>query len=133
MNTGSNSIFNSYDPVTYNNLDINNAAGATAVGETTATLNGYLMSSGPTNANVYVFYGDADGGTNLAASTWDFSVNIGSYYPGLVSATVSNLVDGRQYFYRFYATNGVGDEAWGDPPAAFRTVEGTTGSFIRFE
>ncbi len=92
---------------------------ATSVSYTYATLNGRLLSSGTAPTTVWVYWGLTDGTTNKAA--WDtngwFDVVVA---PSNLTANVTGLIAGTNYFYGFYASNSVGD-TWGGPSIGFAT------------
>ena len=86
-------------------------ADATGLGIGSATLNGTLTSDGGAATAVYFCWGLADGG-NLTTSAWQHAVACGAATSGQsVSAQLTGLTYGLQYWYRVYATNAVG-EAW---------------------
>ena len=67
-----------------------------------------------------VFYGRTDGGTNRGA--WEMSLSTGlatNFNPARISATLTNLVPGTNWFFRFYATNS-GGESWAPDSTQFR-------------
>ena len=98
---------------------VDNAAGATAVGQTSATLNGTLVAGNPSPA-VWIYWGTTNGGTSKGA--WNRTpISIGQ--PGLApfSAGVSGLLANQQYWYRSYASNSYND-AWSSASTNFTTV-----------
>ncbi len=92
----------------------------TVVAQTTATLNGYLLSDGGAAARVWVLWGTADaqgvrsawGHTNLVAATAGV---------GALAQAVTPLTAGTTYYYRYYASNSVGT-VWAAPTRSFRTA-----------
>jgi hypothetical protein len=94
---------------------------ATAVGVTTATLRGHLISAnGPTD--VTIFYGTTDGGNNVAG--WARSAALGTQPVGAISANVSGLTGLITYYYRCYGSN-VNGECWSDV-SSFTTLTAVT-------
>ncbi|MEM7397241.1 MAG: fibronectin type III domain-containing protein, partial [Verrucomicrobiota bacterium] len=100
---------------------IENMAGADGLLPNGATLNGELLSEGIGPATVRVYYGLTDGGADTSA--WANVVGIGMPGAGPVSANVTGLSIGSNYFYRFYAFNGAGD-SWACTSVSFVTVSG---------
>jgi len=122
LNMISNEVFNSYgavagvDPV---QPVVGNGSGATP-GVGAATLNGDLQAGN--FAEVKVYYGSADGGTDPGA--WDGHRVVGFRSNGPFSANVDGLFYGQRYYYRCYATNAVGHD-WADTTATFMTAKPT--------
>lgn len=54
---------------------ITNAEGASYIAPHSARLNGAITDTGGENPEIYVYWGDSDGGTNFA--NWDYVVNLG--------------------------------------------------------
>ncbi len=79
---------------------VNNAGGATAVGLTTATLNGNLTAG--TTGHVYILWGPDPA---RPANTNDFGV----WTQGPFSTNITGLAQDTLYYYRCYATNDYGD------------------------
>jgi hypothetical protein len=94
----------------------------TQVTTATATLNGYLVSTGTAPTTIWVMWGTADGGTNIATSTWANTNKFDGTWPnGPVSTNnVGPLAADQTYYYRFYAFNDGGDR-WADPVQIFDT------------
>jgi len=86
---------------------------ATDITTDSAKINGYLTVNG---ADVTVFYGDYDGGTD--ASFWGFYANLGTLNAGPFSAEISDLWDGIQYFCRVQAVKD-GVTNWSDSVVTF--------------
>lgn len=104
---------------------INQAASIATITETAATLNAQLTSGG-TNANVYVYWNTVNAGTNAAlwtnsasVGTWDNVVSAGISYP------VTGLAPGTTYFFTFMATNSAGIQ-WATNVLSFTTLSGGT-------
>ena len=95
---------------------INNTIGAVAIGS--ALLQGELTDGGDP-ANVTLYWGDNDGGTNAGA--WDTGTDIGAQFDGPFSGTVTGLLYGVPYYYRASASNSVGT-AWAGTTATFKTL-----------
>ena len=99
---------------------------ATNVTASSATLNAFLVTTGASATVVSVYWGEIDGGDEM--ETWDnITVLPGEAVPGWVSATVA-LQPGREYFYRFAASNEAGF-AWSHEPAEYLLSDGVTISF----
>ena len=94
--------------------------GASAVGTTSATFNGYLTSTGGAPTQVQVYWGPADGGTNAAA--WTNVFNLGVAGVGAFSATITNLTPNTCYYYRSWASN-VAGAAWAPASTNFTTAQ----------
>jgi len=99
---------------------IDNAAGASNVTASGATLNGHLWVTSAVPTTAIAFWGTADGGTNLAA--WGNTNSFGTVEVGPLSTNLS-LAEGTTYFYRFYASNAV-ETAWAPRTAEFGTPFG---------
>ncbi|HON07848.1 MAG TPA: DUF2341 domain-containing protein, partial [Verrucomicrobiota bacterium] len=89
---------------------------ASDIAADSAKINGYLTVNG---ANVTVFYGDVDGGTD--ANSWGFSDNLGVLNAGYFSDVISGLWDGQQYLYRIQAVKD-GITYWSDVTGKFTTA-----------
>ncbi len=82
-----------------------------------ATLAGNLTNG--SRAEVVVFWGGSDGGTNKVA--WGHTNALGELSDGPFSTdTADGLLYGLTYYYRCYVTNAVGDD-WADATASFTT------------
>lgn len=92
------------------------ATAATNVTSNAATLNGQVTSTGGTNPNVSIYWGDNDGGT--VAGNWDHQINLGTQGLGAFSADVTGLIQGTTYYYTCYAVNG-GGSAWSASSQSF--------------
>jgi len=82
-----------------------------------ATLRGNLATG--IVAEVYVYWGRSDGGTNAGA--WDGSISLGNTPQGAFSTQVTAGY-GDTYYYRCFATNAMGWD-WGDSSTNFATLE----------
>ncbi|MEM7393417.1 MAG: DUF2341 domain-containing protein, partial [Verrucomicrobiota bacterium] len=120
-NTTSSGVFVCSSPVDEINLVIDNEPGAEA-GFGEATLNGRLKAGEP--ADVTIFWGDSDGGTNVSA--WAQSVTLPGSPTGAISTVVSGLIFGVQYHYRLYMTN-TGFESWASSSVVFKSTSGGDG------
>jgi hypothetical protein len=82
-----------------------------------ATLNGTLVSAGSgSGTKVFVFWGPTDGGANLGA--WAYTNQFADGTPaGPLSCVITGNI-GAGYFYRYYATNSLGD-SWANPSMTF--------------
>ncbi|OVE74158.1 hypothetical protein BVX94_01225 [bacterium B17] len=77
-----------------------------------ADIKGSLTSTGDAPVTVWAFWGDNDAGQG----TWDNSIDFGvndAVPPVSYSTNITGLTEGMTYYYRFYATNDLG-ESWGD-------------------
>jgi poly(3-hydroxybutyrate) depolymerase len=94
--------------------EVTNGGGAT-LSIDGADLHGALTAGAV--ADVYIYWGTADGGTD--PSSWDNETAVGSgLAEGPFSSGVTNLTYGVQYYYRCYATNVAGED-WADASVAF--------------
>jgi hypothetical protein len=123
MNMASNAVFSTNGPAILGQPDINNTNNATEITTTSATLNGYLTSTGTSAAAVGVYWGTNNGGT--VAANWSTNAWLGQKNPGPVSLPVSALMVGTRYYYRFRATNDAGS-SWALSSADFMTLGGPT-------
>ena len=99
--------------------DINNRVGAANITPGEAKLQGRLDGGG--DADVVVYYGPADGGTNVGA--WAEKVELkGVKNTTEFSATASKLIFGKTYFYRACASNASG-QGWANASAQFTTLK----------
>ncbi|MEM7393768.1 MAG: hypothetical protein AAF492_15610, partial [Verrucomicrobiota bacterium] len=94
---------------------IDHAGGATQEGSDEVRLNGTLTGGGA--ADVTIFWGTTDGGTNPAA--WMAATSLGAVLNGPFSSLESGLLSGHPYFYRAYASNQVG-AVWAGSSEAFK-------------
>jgi hypothetical protein len=98
---------------------VDNAGGATPVGQTSATLNG-TQDGGYPNPNVWIYWGTTDGGTTKGA--WNLTpIGLGPLSLGGFSTNVSGLLASQQYWYRCYASNSFND-AWATASTNFTTA-----------
>ena len=94
---------------------INNLV-ASNVTSTSATLNGFLSSTGGAATAVSVYWGTTDGGLNSAA--WSHTNDFGEQGIGPLSTNIGFGVSNATYYYRYCATS-VGGIAWADSSASF--------------
>jgi hypothetical protein len=117
--TNANDSFWATPSITFSTVsqpDINNGSGATP-GVGYAALNGNLAAG--TLADVYVYWGTIDGGTNT--SDWANTNNLGTLSEGAFNTNATSLLYGETYYYRCYATNAVGED-WADSTDSFTTL-----------
>lgn len=128
MTMGSNSTFNLYGSIISSGgpPTINNSMGATNVTSTSAWLNGNLTSTGALPTEVWVYWGSSDGITN--ETSWANTGYFGVSGTGLLSTNVTGLSSNTTYFYRFSATNSIG-EAWASTTEAWCSQTRGTGTW----
>jgi len=119
MNMASNSTFAANGMVASGSAASIVTRPATNVTSTTALLSGWLFSSGESAAEVYVYWGLTDGGTN--ASDWAHSRSLGTQTSGAISTGVSGLDANSLYYYRHQAIN-AGGTAWSPGAVSFSTA-----------
>jgi hypothetical protein len=107
--------------------EVNNTNGATSVLSISAVLNGTLTSTGAVPTQVYVYWGETDGGTNFG--NWGNTNDLGTNAVGPLSLAVTNLLPIHMYYYRFYATNQDG-EAWASATTNFQTLASASPALI---
>jgi hypothetical protein len=99
--------------------EINTRPGAANVAPGEAKLQGRLDGGG--DADVTVYYGPADGGTNAGA--WADKIELkGVKGRTEFAATASKLIFGQTYFYRACASNSSG-KGWANASAQFTTLK----------
>jgi hypothetical protein len=104
------------------NLKVGNLS-ASLTAAAVASVSGTLAQGiyGDDCAEVRVFYGRSDGGTNRGS--WDQTQYLGlntNFTPRTFTALLTNLVPSTNYFFRFYATNSSG-ESWAPAATRFST------------
>ena len=88
---------------------------------TSCDVSGTLSSTGDTPTEVRCYWG-----TNLVdKSGWGYTNFLGTQSVGTVTTSLTNLTGGVTYYYRFYATNGVG-EYWSLATSNFTTLADVT-------
>ncbi len=107
-------------PVT-NSPAISNYGGETNIAQSSATVKGLLQSGYP-YPEVRLYWGLADGGTNVNA--WNYEEDLGVTMWGAISHDLSSLQDSTVYYYRWYAENEYGF-AWSEQTTNFTTVAGS--------
>ncbi|MDA0989782.1 MAG: lamin tail domain-containing protein [Verrucomicrobia bacterium] len=101
-------------PILIVGMTIDNAAGASEVTEQSARLNGTLAGDG--HADIKLYWGPEDGGTNPAS--WAGVVLRNHQGEGPIAATISGLLLGERYYYRAFAETDY-NTAWAPASAAF--------------
>ncbi|MEM7393167.1 MAG: PA14 domain-containing protein, partial [Verrucomicrobiota bacterium] len=96
---------------------VDNDGGAQVAAPYQANLRGNLTRGG--EAAVMIYYGLNDGGTD--AAMWDASVSLGTQLEGFHVETVTGLIYGLEYHYRFFATNEFGG-AWANSSTNFKVI-----------
>jgi hypothetical protein len=99
---------------------INNGAYSN-LAATSCDVSGYLSSTGDTPTEVRCYWGTNSMGTN----GWGYTNFLGTQSVGTVTTSLTNLTGGVTYYYRFYATNGVG-EYWSLATSNFTTLADVT-------
>lgn len=107
-------------------LDIANRS-ASDIQAPTATLNGFLSSTGGSPAQVKVVWGRTDMGRTL--NGWEHTEDLGYCGTGVLSRSVVGMESDQTHYYRFYATNGA-EECWATPATAV-AVPFTASSYAR--
>ncbi len=91
------------------NASINNYNGATNITETNAFLYGDLTLG--SDADVYIYWGETDGGT--AKTGWDDHFDLGALSTGVFSNEITGRSADTVYYYRCAASNNTGSgEVW---------------------
>ncbi len=101
---------------------VNNGSGASGVTASSATLNGVLTSTGGLPTQVWICWGDNNGGASTSA--WDVVDYLGYRGIGAFLTPVSGLTANKTYWYRCFAKNSSG-EAWASSAASFGTLSAT--------
>ncbi|MEK7270265.1 MAG: DUF2341 domain-containing protein, partial [Planctomycetota bacterium] len=123
MNMASNSTFGTYGAVRGNGEPALMNLAATNVTASSACLNGFLLSTGMAATTVSVYWGANEAGE--AAANWgNTNTFAGDSAPGSLSTNLTGLPADAVYYYRYYATNSLG-ECWGNPAAVFITGDVT--------
>jgi N-acetylneuraminic acid mutarotase len=91
---------------------------ASALGATTATLNGQVLDTGGNTPTITIYYGTTDGGTNAAA--WSNSIS-GGPQSGVFAQALNGLTTNTTYYFTARAVNIVG-ASWATPSQSFTTV-----------
>jgi hypothetical protein len=102
---------------------INNNGGVTYIpGQTVATLNGVLTSTGAAPAEVWVYWGTVDG-TNNATGQWANTNYFGTNSATLPAALITNVTVNTYttYYYTFKSANAYGTN-WATPSVSFYTI-----------
>ena len=99
--------------------EISNRLGAANLAPGEAKLQGRLDGGG--DADVLVYYGPTDGGTNAGA--WANKIELkGVKNTTEFAATASKLIFGQTYFYRVFASNASG-QGWANASTKFTTLK----------
>jgi hypothetical protein len=93
-----------------------------------ARIMGQVIDTGGEDPNVYVYWGDLDGGTN--PKRWGHVINLGSRNLGTVRVNLADLDASTEYYYRLYAVNSAGEQ-WADRTESFRT-NGASGYYTGY-
>jgi hypothetical protein len=93
-----------------------------------ARLLGQVVDTGGEDPNVYLYWGDLDGGTN--PQRWAHVVDLGPRGLGTVRVDLADLDAATEYCYRLYAVNSAG-EAWADRTESFWT-DGESGYYTGY-
>ena len=88
---------------------------------TTARFAGRMISDGGEPANLSLFWGENDGGSNmltdpLDASKWDYRIDLNdSFSTGGFNYFVDGLEKNQTYYYRWMGGNSVSPQVWSTP------------------
>ncbi|VGO13218.1 Antigen Lp49 [Pontiella desulfatans] len=85
---------------------VDNLSGVSNLLADAATLTGTLVSTGAASTQVWAYWGETDGGTNVGA--WAHNADLGMLSPGDFSVQVDNLTTDTEYVYRCAASNQYG-------------------------
>jgi len=96
---------------------------ATNIQYNQADLCGNLTSTGDTPTYVTLYWGTTDGGTDK--ESWENTNSFGLRAPGLLSTNITGLNDATTYYYRYYASNGLGDH-WATEITELTTLKDMT-------
>ncbi len=91
---------------------------ATYIMSGSARLGGQVTSTGGEDPNVYLYWGDGDGGKD--PKRWGHVANLRRRAGGPVRVDVADLDADTQYYYRLYAANSAGGQ-WTDKTESFST------------
>jgi hypothetical protein len=91
---------------------------ATYLTSSSARLGGQVTNTGGEDPNVYIYWGDSDGGAN--PKEWGHVVNLGRRAAGTIRADLTGLDASTEYYYRLYAVNSAGGR-WADTTGSFWT------------
>jgi len=97
--------------------------GATEVTSTSSRLNGQVTGTFGENPQVYIYWGDEDGGTT--AGNWDNEVSLGTMGEVPFYTDVSGLSYGGTYYYRCYVRD-PSTGVWAASTESFQAVTVTT-------
>lgn len=115
-----------FDPVAGPSAPSIANSGSSSIGTTTATVSGNLSSTGGSPTAVWVYYkAGSDGGT--VKGNWTSSQSLGSQAAGTVNQNLTGLTSNTTYYFRYYASNGIGD-AWASSASTFTTAGGSVQS-----
>ncbi len=83
-----------------------------------ARAGGQLIDAGGEDPNVYLYWGEYDGGTD--ARRWDYITDLGRCTAGPIHVDLADLDASSDYYYRLYAENSAGGR-WTDRTESFVT------------
>lgn len=81
---------------------------------------GNLITTGGAPTTVTIFYGTVNGGST--PGNWEESLSFSADHTGYLTNAVSGLSDNTLYYWRYYATNALGDE-WSYTTGSFTTPD----------
>jgi hypothetical protein len=84
-------------------------------------LGGQVTSTGGEDPNVYLYWGENDGGRD--AKRWNHVIDLGRRAAGAVHADLADLDAATEYYHRLYAMNSAGGQ-WADKTESFWTHGG---------
>ena len=110
LNQASNAVFTACGPAAATVVGVPGIVnvGAANIQTNAADLIGNLIT-GAAPVTVVCYWGTNNGG--IVASAWMTNTAMGTRSPGSITNSLSGLVSGQNYFFRYYATNSVG-ESW---------------------
>ena len=91
---------------------------ASYITSSSARLGGQVTNTGGEDPNVYLYWGDSDGGTD--PKKWGHAVNLGRRSSETLRVDLADLEAATEYDYRLYAVNSAGGQ-WADKTSTFWT------------
>jgi len=119
MNMTSNNLFATNGPILLSTQPVIQNVGVSSLTPGSATISGYLNSTGTADTTVFLYWGPSDGGTN--AASWARTNQFTALWPAQIGALSTNIswsVSNITYYYRYCATNANG-VSWAGPTLSF--------------